>query len=108
MAWFGKLNEFAPAGFCTPGPALPAYLLERGEPSAEAVDGKAKGSSHRQLLLTGRDALNAAAIHASVHRPHQMTKWSMHMMTIRLESRPSCMYGLCGERVARQVQLVIV
>ena len=37
MAWFGKLNEFAPAGFGTPGPALPAYLLERGEPSAEAV-----------------------------------------------------------------------
>ena len=27
--WVAKLHEFAPAGFGTTGPALPAYLLDR-------------------------------------------------------------------------------
>ena len=92
MAWFGKLNEFAPAGFGTPGPALPAYLLERGEPSAETVvDEQSSGdeSSSGDSDKDGKDDRRNPCV-ASVHRPHQMTKWSMHMMTIRLESRPSC------------------
>ena len=32
--WFSKLEQFAPAGFGTTGPALPPYLLDRGKPSA--------------------------------------------------------------------------
>ena len=37
-AWIRKLDQFAPAGFGTAGPALPTYLLDRNEPMDELAD----------------------------------------------------------------------
>jgi hypothetical protein len=37
-AWIRKLDQFAPAGSGTAGPALPTYLLDRNEPMDELAD----------------------------------------------------------------------
>ena len=63
-----------------------AIALWRGEPFADDRSALRLFGAHPETKVRKM----ASAIHASVHRPHQMTKWSMHMMTIRLESRPSC------------------
>ena len=46
-AWFGKLEIFAPAGFATPGPALPTYLLDRDEPMPSSADARFSSSEER-------------------------------------------------------------
>ena len=63
-----------------------AIALWRGEPFADDRSALRLFGAHPETKVRKM----ASAIHASVHRPHQMTKWSMHMMTIRLESKPSC------------------
>ena len=43
-AWVGKLDAFAPAGFGTPGPALPTYLLDRDELLRSRADAQSSSS----------------------------------------------------------------
>ena len=51
--WVAKLDEFAPAGFATPGPAMPTYLLDRDEPIPSSAD--ARFSSSRESSSGGED-----------------------------------------------------